>query len=237
MSFEKTLKIYQAQVKNLQVLEKAWKFQVRTINKSLIKDQKYEVELATKQLMLLHCAYTECAFSKLIHTPYGFSPSQILQIKQSIKHGGATEGWKKALELGLKRLITKRADKQVSDIRSQILKILEHYVAGPSILRNKVAHGQWMVAINRSGDDINSDVSQQLKDLDVVVLTRWHIAVVELCAILRLLIESPNKAFRPNYYFVIESHVKNVKETKEWTLAKRVAQLKLKQQYRQNKVN
>jgi hypothetical protein len=231
VSLEKTLKIYKAQVENLQVLEKAWKFQVRTVNKSLVKDQKYEVELATKQLMLLHCAYTECAFSKLIHTPYGFSPSQILQIKQAIKRAGAFEGWKKALELGLKRLVAKRADKQVSDIRKKILQILDQYVAGPSILRNKVAHGQWVVAINRSGDDINSDVSRQLKNLDVVVLSRWHIAVVELCAILRMLIESPNKAFRPNYYFIIESHVKTVKETKEWTLGKRVAQLKLKRQH------
>jgi hypothetical protein len=232
VSFDKTLKIYQAQVENLRVLEKAWKFQVRTLNKSLIKDQKYEVELATRQLMLLHCAYTECAFSKLIHTPYGFSPSQILQIKQTVKSNGAAEGWKKALELGLKRLITKRANKQVSDIRGKISQILERYVAAPSVLRNKVAHGQWVVAINRSGDGINPDVSQQLKDLDVVVLTRWHIAVVELCAILRLLIESPNKAFRPNYHFAIESHINKVKETTEWTLAKRVAQLKLKQQHK-----
>jgi hypothetical protein len=134
--------------------------------------------------------------------------------------------------LGLKRLVTKRADKQVSDIRSKISQILERYVAGPSVLRNKVAHGQWVIAINRSGDGVNLDVSQQLKEVNVVVLTRWHIAVVELCAILRLLIESPNKAFRPNYYFAIESHVKKVRETKEWTLEKRVAQLKLKQQHK-----
>ncbi|MFL9959572.1 hypothetical protein PQR02_00145 [Paraburkholderia sediminicola] len=231
MTQDEKLKVYRAQVANLRMLDQAWVQQVRSINQLLVKDQKTAVDLASRQLALLYCAYAECAFSKVIHTPYGFSSPHILQIKKAILDAGITAGWHKALDLGLRRIVTKRENKEISDIRKKVQGIIKHYIEGPSVLRNKIAHGQWAMALNRQNDKVNCELTRELDAINVVTLTRWRDASQRLAAILELLIESPNRAFRPSYYFEIQKHAEALKASEGWSIERRVAQLKLKRSF------
>ena len=77
--------IFHAQTANVRELSTAWRHINRTINSALCEDNSKLAELQTRILGLVFCAYAEATFSKLIHTPHGFTADEIHQIKSTGK--------------------------------------------------------------------------------------------------------------------------------------------------------
>ena len=91
--------IFEAQTQNVRALNRAWKKLNITLNNAIRKSDSHAIRIHTKVLVLVFCAWAEASFSKLIHTPYGFSNDEITQIKDEQKKAAWKQGGKDALNL------------------------------------------------------------------------------------------------------------------------------------------
>ena len=84
------LQIFHAQTDNVRMLNQARTQIKRAINSALRKGDKTSSQVHTKLLALVFCAWVEANFSKLIHTPSGFTmPSRKLckGVQEASRHG------------------------------------------------------------------------------------------------------------------------------------------------------
>ena len=63
-------------------------------------------------------------------------------------------------------------------------------------LKQKIAHGQWIVALNRENNAQNPELTQKLAMLDFVEVTKWFEVHNYLGSIVRELVQSPQNEFR-----------------------------------------
>ncbi|WP_147324539.1 hypothetical protein [Shinella sp. WSJ-2] len=221
------LAIYSAQCKNVRALEVARKQIRRSINDALRSGNLVAVDVHTKALALVFCAWVEANFSKTIHTPKGFSLIEIAQIKASIRVGSVVDGWEKCIQLAfLKSAATK--SNFTPNVKQRLKKCVTSLVADPSLIRNKVAHGQWIEALNRDNTKINADLTVSIHSLDVVKVEMWFDCQKILCEIVELLIESPNKAFMASYWGMIEKVEQIPIDRAAWTISSKRTRLKAK---------
>jgi hypothetical protein len=226
MNEKQQLDIFRAQTQNVRKLDKA-KTQInRTINNALRKGDMLSVEIHTKALVLVFCAWVETQFSKIIHTPYGFTLDEICQIKKVYKSKGVEEGWKKCVELGLRRIPKSTKSNYIPNVQKKLYEIIREYIVEPSLIRNKIAHGQWVTALNIENSEINKDFSKKLQDINVISIEIWFGVYFYLAEIIEALIESPNKAFHRDYWVCVNKLEEFVSKTANWDLNEKIKHLK-----------
>lgn len=228
MDYSDSLKVFQAQTKNVRALDQAGKQINRAINQALRTGDPTSASVHTKILALTFSAWAEARFSKLIHTPHGFELDEIRQIKDIQREKGLEAGWEKCLDLALKKVSASKKSNELPNKRQQILKIIKAYIIEPSLLRNKIAHGQWVVALNRYNDAENPEFTQRLKTLDAIAVSIWLRAYEYLARIVEDLIESPNRAFRRDYWLHLAELESFLDESAKWSLDDKAKKLRLK---------
>ena len=219
--------IFKAQVDNVRELERAWKHINRDINSAYLRQQPKAVRYETKLLAFVYCALAEATFSKLIHNPHAFDWSEIEQIKNASRESGVREGWKKAVQLCLRR-VDARNTGYLQNVTQTISRIIEKYIFDPSILRNKIAHGQWVHALNRENSAVNSDLTAEISNVDVVELHRRKEALGTLTSVVEDLIKSPNRAHQRDYWTYLVQLEEKHRNMEGWTIERKVQQLREK---------
>lgn len=192
------LAIFQAQVQNVRSLQTALKQVSRQINSSLRANDRTQAEHLTKIYALLFCTWSEANFLKVIHTPHGLELDELKQIKAS-KRASIVFGWKKAIELGVRHLDASRGSFKPNATR-KLEKLVDSHVFDPSLLRNKLAHGQWTIALNRANDAVNGELTAEIGSLNVVKIMGWIEIHRLLAELVETLLESPKKAFIRDWY-------------------------------------
>jgi hypothetical protein len=231
MNETEKLNIFRAQIENVRALEKSWKYANRTINLEIINKNEFGLKHNTKILCLIYCALAEAIFSKLIHTPYGLSIPQIEQIKLKAAQSGVKEGWLKCVELAMKNVAAKKSNHN-PNVQKKLKELINQYIFDPSLIRNKLAHGQWIIALNRENTDINQNLTDEIKNIDIVELYRRKNALEKLSEIIEDIIESPNKAHMRDYQIHLENFQEKQSEMDSWSLAKKISDVRLKYSYR-----
>ena len=216
--------VFKAQTENVKALEQAWRHLNRTINAAYISGDSSSAEIHTKLLAQVYCAFSEAVFSKLIHTPDGFSLDDISQVKAKGKRN-IVEAWKKCVELSLRKVDANRSG-HVPNTRKRIYDLIDSYVYDPSLLRNKIAHGQWRIALNSHNTKVNEAITNQVKSITVVDLYRYKEAFTSLFRIVEDIIESPNKAHHRDYWVHITDFEESQKKMASWTVENKVRDLK-----------
>lgn len=224
MDRSQQLDIYRAQTQNLRTMEKAWTNTKRAVNRDLLLNHVGSADLHTKLLALIYSAWSESAFLKVIHTPYGFELEEIRQIKVVWKNNGITAAWNKAAILAFRKVKTKGGN-YIPNASLTVNRLIKQYIEKPSQIRNKVAHGQWDVALNSKNTAESPDLTKALNELDVVKIDCLREGCIGLCKILESLIESPDKAFHKDYWECITSIDANLAKTSKFTLAAKLAKL------------
>lgn len=222
------LNVFKAQTKNVQEIEKVRKQINRTINDALKRGDKIAVQALTKTMALVFCAWVEANFSKVIHTPNGFSLDEIQQIKKVYKENGLEKGWEKCVELGSLKASKNKNSNYVPNIRLELRRLIQDYIVEPSLLRNKIAHGQWTIALNRENSAENKDLTKSLASLDIVTISKWFKVHGHISLIIENLVESPNKAFHRDYWIEITELKEFIAVTEGWSLEQKVNKLKQK---------
>jgi hypothetical protein len=225
MNNTERLEVYQAQCVNVKAISTAFKQTKRVINDCLRKNRVVEAESHTKVLALTFCAWSEANFSKTIHTPHGFTLDEIAQIKRFSNTNGISEGWKKCIELAMRKSAAKKSN-FTPNARQKLERLVAELVLEPSTLRNKIAHGQWRVPLNRANTSVNEKLEADLSKLDVVTVDTWKVRQHKLCELVELLIESPNKAFIATYWNLIEEIQDIGVKRKDWNAESKQTRLK-----------
>jgi len=220
--------IFVAQTENVRALEQAWKHINKTINSAYSSGDAITAEIHTKLLAQVYCAFSEAVFSKLIHTPDGLTLDEIAQIKRKGKKN-IVEAWKKCVELALYK-VDGQANGSIANTRLRIINLINTYVYDPSLLRNKIAHGQWVTALNSNNTKINSDITSRILSITVVDLYRYRSAFQSLFRIVEDIIESPNKAHHRDYWVHITQFEESQLKMAAWTVENKVRDLKAKKE-------
>lgn len=218
--------IFAAQTLNVRALEQAWKHINKSINAAYSCSDISSAEIHTKLLAQVYCAFAEAVFSKVIHTPSGFDLDEISQIKAKGKKN-IVEAWKKCVELSLKNVQGKNSG-HVANARKKIDSLIDTYVLDPSLLRNKIAHGQWVVALNTNNTKVNNDLTAKINKITVIDLYRQKEAFQGLFRIVEDIIESPNKAHHRDYWTHISQFEESQRKMSKWTITDKISALKAK---------
>ena len=217
--------IYILQTKNVRHLKKVQKNMTRDINRYLIKNDQFQVELKTKIYSLLYSALSESQFTQILHTPFGFAHSEILKIQSQ---RSLIKSWHYMLDQALKKVGDWETNLDLKNKRTTLKSIIDEYIGKPQILRNKIAHGQWIHCLNSLNTNENTEISQRVANLDVVTISVWFEVHQYLCFIIRDLIQSPLKGFHNNYWENLTQLEMFLDKSKNWTIEKRIKDLRLK---------
>ena len=227
MDRKKQLEVFQAQTANLRNLEQGWKHIKRGIHRDLLANNNASVELQTKLLALAYCAWSEAAFSKLIHTPHCFELDEIRQIKAAGERGSVVTAWEKCVALALRK-VQSRNGNYVPNVRLELQRLIKSYIEAPSQIRNKVAHGQWQIALNSKNTAQNPELTASLAKLDLVKLDLLKEGCTGLCLIVEALIESPGKAFPRDYWALLCQVKERLANTSQFSMEQKLRLLKTK---------
>lgn len=226
MNLEDRLAIFEAQVANVRALKIAIRHIRREINAALRKSDLAAERSLTKLYAIMFCALAEANFSKVIHTPYGLAIDEIAQI-QIAKANGVAVGWRKAVELGLRHLPAQRGSFQ-PNAKLKLDRAIDAYVFDQSVLRNKLAHGQWVVALNKTNDKVQQDLTVLLQKLTIVQIDGWATCHNRLAELVEMLIESPKKAFLKDWHVVVTDLEAEMESASKRTLEDHLQILKRK---------
>lgn len=185
--------IFQAHTANVRCLLLVQKRMNRQANQALRIGDESDLEMYTKLMALLFCAWSEANLSKLIHTPYGFELSEIDDIKSAWRLN-IEAAWLKTIELGLAKVST-----PPPNASQKLRNLVRDFVVEPAGIRNRVAHGQWLVALNSRGTNLNSDLTGELARLSIVNIQVWFRSFTLLSEVVEALIESPESAFHRDF--------------------------------------
>ena len=224
--------IFDAQVLNVRMLQSTWTQIKRSINQAYKRGDKSFATIQTKVLALVFCAYSEALFSKLLHTPNALSTDQIEQIKKSGKNN-ISRAWIKCIHIATSR-IDGGKENHIPNLRKRLGNFVLKYIIEPSQVRNKVAHGQWAIALNSDGTAINRDLTNQLQDLDIVKIERMYHAFMSFVSIMDNIIASPNKAHWKFYWDHITEYETKQQEMATWKLADKISNMNVKYSRRKN---
>lgn len=213
--------VYQAYVENVRDFIAAETEIRRGINRALKCGKLHTVRIQTKIYALLYSTFAEANFSKLVLTPYGFQQSFIEQILHEDKN--LQEKWLGCLDLAFQKFNVSKKASEIPNKKQELKRIIQEFIIDPSIIRNKIAHGQFSVALNRKGKDKNSDITNQINNLDIVSITRLFKINQLLVDILEDLIESPDYAHHANYYSKFQSLMAFIEKSANWTIASKMA--------------
>lgn len=224
MDEQQRVAVFSAQTINVRELEKAWAHTNRQINALILQKNQKSIEITTKLLALVYCALAESLFSKLIHTPNGLPITGVEQVKSVTNANGVKSGWIKCAELAMQRVKGAKSN-HGHNVLQKLSKMIERYIFDPSLIRNKLAHGQWSVALNRNNTAINQEITDEIEAHTVVELYRRKHALEKLAAIIEDIIESPNKAHHRDYWTHITEFEESQKKLANWTYEIKVSQL------------
>lgn len=223
------LDVFAAQTENVRALEQAWKHINKTINAAYSSGDNSTAEIHTNLLAQVYCAFAEAVFSKVIHTPDGLTLDEISQVKSRGKRN-IVDAWKKCVELSLQKVQGKSSG-HVANTRQKIESLIDLYIYDPSLLRNKIAHGQWKVALNSNNTKVNSTLTSKIQAISVVDLYRHKEAFQSLFRIVEDIIESPNKAHHRDYWCHITQFEESQRKMAHWTIEKKISSLRAKKEH------
>ena len=225
MNEQEIYDLYVLQSKNVRRLKQVQKNLIRDINFYLKRNDEFQVEIKTKLLALLYCTLSEAQFIQILHTPKGFTFPEITQIKSK---RSITESWKLMIDLAMNKVGDWNNNVDLMGRRNKLHEIIGKYIEEPQGIRNKIAHGQWVHALNSQNTNENEDITQKISDLNVVELTIWAKIHQYLAYIIRDLVQSPQIGHHNNYWVNLIELEQFIIESSNWTIEKRKERLSKK---------
>lgn len=218
------LAIHKAQSRNVRHLKQVILSFKRDINSDIRKNKKFQIETKTKLLALLYSAWSEAQFVQIAYTENGFSASEIKSLL-SAKKNGITNGWIEMINLAFAKVGNPNTDVELGKRLTKLLDLIDSQIKKPSAIRNKIAHGQWIEALNGGLNKVDLAMTGDLDNLDSVQIMRQIEIHNYLGAIIRDLVQSPVNGFGRDYLLHIDALEKYATKTQHWSVATKVNEL------------
>ena len=173
--------------------------------------------MKTRVFALLFSSWSEAQFVQVLHTPDGLWGTEIKKIQGTVRARNLEEGWRELIEIAFARVGNTCTSKDLSKKKKFILKIIEEYVVPKITIRNKIAHGQWKIALNSENTKTNEIFTKELDRLDFVQIDVCFEVHTHLAALMRDLLQSPKKSFHRNFWTHCQCLEDYVKKTTGWS--------------------
>jgi hypothetical protein len=217
------IEIFKASVINLRELKNQRTNIKRLFNQSIKRKDNSSFSALTKLYALLYSSFAELCFLKVIHTPYGFSEDKIIQITSE---RNLEQKWLKCLELAFSSINNIANEGEIQNKKQILKRHINQFIIDPSQLRNKIAHGQWIVALNNDNTAINRIITNQINNLDFVKTDILFYIYEKIGQAVEDLIESPKKAHFNDFYSHMTELEELIVDTKNWDLESKKQKLK-----------
>ena len=189
--------IYRAYVKNVKTLKSKRRALKKQFNIAAETKNREMLLILPHLIAMLYSTFAEMNFYKTIDTPYGFTTDE----KNQIKSGrNLEEKWLKTIELVFLRISNEKNLGEIQNKKKILKDLIDSYIIEPSQIRNKIAHGQWTVALNSNHSNINADLTTKLRELEFVKIDILFELYLMISQMVEDLIESPNKAHYNDFY-------------------------------------
>jgi hypothetical protein len=158
-------KICEAHANNRAKLNRAITHLEIALNTAIRGNHKEQEHALVRVVAILRMAWVESSFSCLLHSQNVLSDNQVIFIRN---HPNEITKWHGLCEFLFRLQYLKGKQKPLNRVnlgvtvftRYSLLKeILDNYIAPFIELRNKLAHGQWHVALTNDGTDKNSSMT------------------------------------------------------------------------------
>lgn len=210
---------YKTQSRNVRYLKQVQNVLRKDINKSIARHDDFSVKYKTLQFAQLYSALSEAQFLQILYTPNGFQLSEIENIQNQ---SAIFDSWKLMVEIAFGRLNNWKGNPDFKNRNDKINKYISDYIEKPQLIRNKIAHGQWLYAFNSDNSNINTETTYKIKDLNITTISIWFEVHQYLCFIIRDLIQSPSKGFHNNYWTNLSELETYLSKTSSWSFSNRV---------------
>lgn len=138
---------YSEHCENLRALESAISSIKITLRDYISRNDERNSDIYTKILAHLINSWVEVRILKLIYEEGAFSENEI----KKIINFNLNDKWKKSLEIAYRKGFCIPNGAPITDNRySSLLLIIDNYLLPSSQIRNRLAHGQWVFAFQRS---------------------------------------------------------------------------------------
>lgn len=134
--------------------------------------------------------------------------------------------WSMCLELAFSKIDNIANKGDIQNKKQTLTRHINTFIIEPSQLRNKIAHGQWLVALNNDNTAVNQQTTDKIKSLDFVKTDILLSVYEKIGQAVEDLIESPRKAHFNDFYFHMTELERLVEETKTWTIESKIKVLK-----------
>lgn len=206
--------IYRASCENVKDLRKQRNRLKTLFNRAIKENNEADMQTLTKLYALLYSAFAEVSFLKLIHSPCAFEETEIQHIQAA---RNLEEKWNKCSELAFQRINTSANLGEIANKKRTLEKICKKYIITPSQIRNKVAHGQWVVCLNNDCTGVNTDITAKLQTVDFVQIDRLFEIYEKFQQCILDLMISPKTHYR-DYYQIITALEQYIDLTENWSL-------------------
>lgn len=160
--------MYEAASKNFREVEKALTQLERAINHSVRNNDRSSVQALTRAQLLLVSVKTEARFTKIIFMPDGLSTEQRELV---LNQPNALSRWKEAVDLSFRRHYKVRPgqtfarvlDHDVLAKHHTLHDLIDNELRLLILLRNKLAHGQWVTPFNTDLTAVEGDSMRLLR--------------------------------------------------------------------------
>lgn len=216
--------LYKGSVKNRKCIQSAIKQSKRLINKYIKDNKNHDLKLETLHFATLFLYECEALLLEVITYENAFSTEDVIDILS--KHS-LEEKWRTAFDLAVKQfdwtvsenllqVPISNAQEHHKQVIGDFNGLLEDHLLKPIRIRNKICHGQPVVAFSDTWR-LNQESTTALYELQADdVETDW-IVLERMARILGELIKSPNKAHPRDYEKEIDALLDEVVRRNEGT--------------------
>lgn len=180
------MSLYRYHCENLRQVEDGFDSVIRILRKSISQNLENEVISFTRILTYLLSCWTEVRLYKIIEETHNssFTESQKAKIfKKDDSINSLEDKWKNTINISICRTFnfTESIDRSIIEtyldndpINKQryinIMDCLDNELRDTISLRNKIAHGQWVHALNRKNDAINRPATNKIDEMNIVTI-------------------------------------------------------------------
>jgi hypothetical protein len=205
--------VYQACVRNLRAIDSARRAHTKFINAELLIRDNAHVHRLAKLQALLFSVWAEARFLKLLYTPHGYSEDELSSI---LRKRSLEKKWEHAVIGALRHV--ELGQRTRNDVRRRLNQLIGDYVIKPAELRNKLAHGQWEIALNNVATAVNDSRSRELDEITSITVDLWFVVFSGLADLAESLLESPTKEFARDYWGQIDRIENEIAKRRSWTI-------------------
>ncbi|RKT46226.1 hypothetical protein BDD21_3729 [Thiocapsa rosea] len=218
MTDQEIFELYMAQSENVRELWKIRGSLLKDINFYTRRGDEYQVTVKTKFFSLLYSAWSEAQFIQILFTRSGFSYSEISHILNIKKKNGIAQAWDLMLTDAMRKVGNAQTRQDLNNRLKKLKSLTKVYIAEPSELRNKIAHGEWINAINNKANRVNPDIAKELALLDPVEIQKRFEVHRFFGYIVRDLVQSPKNSFHQHYWTNVVALEKYLRKTAGWNI-------------------